>query len=723
MDNDQAIISLLHTLLKTNSFDKIEASDEEKKSAAYALNMCTVSVSQIIDYNDLNIMEQEYDAILNNLNLEHIPKDEALLNILKRILDVITFFRKQDCEKKIIERDYQQKIKDAIWSAVPSISIFASGNPVTVAISLATQIGTGYMNYRRAKAANSLEYDQKNWELYETALEQFNTLRRELFDTAWRLADKYKFDDNYRLTERQITEYNNILMDPDPLCRYEKLDFIKDNFEAYPPFWYFFGHAAAQIAYDDKYKDNNICNTYLSYAIQHFEKYEDINKFNEKNLLREDELYSSCALEHVDLLLKQNKDTENKDTEKIKNLIKAAEKNSGGRNDIMELCAVAYLQIDDQEQAERVLRKLVNSDYNKTVNAQMLSKIYAKKFHNRPNNESEIAFQYKTLAQRCGGEKILYPLESDNEKVFESNQRSFLISSYDQILEAFLNKYYNKYLNIVINNPNIKELSEMFDAFLASVDKLPKTDNFILGNRIRDKIYYNNNNFKHFLEYCNDGKINDDKIFKDIVTDPFMKYVKKYRCYITDCQITEISKLDSIINDFALSEQLNYFLETNETDMAVYSETKPNFITLVYGDYDKNQYKLKKDEIVKNDTAKQNLFQRMYKKPSLYIQGENDFNKYVNNNVPLLKDKIIAILEGKPKDLIFMSAGIYLPDENRYCQYSHIDKKDDKLYIDQFEYSNDYVDIDKLKELIDKLNKNNNDQTPQFIKNIFIENN
>ena len=29
--------------------------------------------------------------LLNNLNLENMPKDEALLNILKQILDTVTF--------------------------------------------------------------------------------------------------------------------------------------------------------------------------------------------------------------------------------------------------------------------------------------------------------------------------------------------------------------------------------------------------------------------------------------------------------------------------------------------------------------------------------------------------------------------------------------------------------------------------------------------------------
>ena len=80
----------------------IEDAEREKRKAAYALNLCTISVSQIIDYEDLNILEQEYEMILNNLNLEKFPKDEPLLHILKQILDTITFFRMYEGDKKIL---------------------------------------------------------------------------------------------------------------------------------------------------------------------------------------------------------------------------------------------------------------------------------------------------------------------------------------------------------------------------------------------------------------------------------------------------------------------------------------------------------------------------------------------------------------------------------------------------------------------------------------------
>ena len=118
---------------------KTEMSAAARQKAVYALNLCMVSISQIIDYSDLYVLEQEYEGILNNLNLENMPKDEALLDILRQILDTITFFRIQEGEKKFIEQEYQSRMKTAIWSAVPNCGvILACAEPKASIVEITT---------------------------------------------------------------------------------------------------------------------------------------------------------------------------------------------------------------------------------------------------------------------------------------------------------------------------------------------------------------------------------------------------------------------------------------------------------------------------------------------------------------------------------------------------------------------------------------------------------
>ena len=367
---------------------------DEKIKAAYALNLCTVSVSQILDYNDLNVMEQEYEAILNNLNLENMPHDEALLEILKQLLDTITFFRIDAGDKKMIERQYKDKMKNAIWDAVPNLGLLvAGGNPVTVAISLASQIGIGYMNYRKSKASNQLDYDMQMWRLQRTAIEQINALQRELFDTAWRLADTYGFEDELRLTERQIKHYDDILMDSNVLRRYDRLESIKDNFVAYPPFWYQLGSTANEIWRNESLSiTDDTRQYYREKAKEYFKQYWDSNKYP---LLREDQLASSCALEYADLLIE---DDAERDT--IIELLDKSVKYAGNAWDVLQLAAIGYMRIDAKDKAIPALRVLVNENYNSSVNAQLLSGIYINDYVNNKNNIAQSMYESLALVSK-----------------------------------------------------------------------------------------------------------------------------------------------------------------------------------------------------------------------------------------------------------------------------------------------------------------------------------
>ena len=413
-----------------------EITDEIKRRAAYALNLCTVSVSQIIDYNDENILEQEYETILNNLNLENMPKDEALLNILKQILDTVTFFRIQEGDKAFIEKEYQHKMKNAIWAGVPNFGlIVAGGNPFTMALSLASQVGIGYMNYRKAKAENELDKEKQEWQLQRAAIEQLNGLRRELFDASWRLADRYGFKDEYRLTERQISQYNKILMDPDDYRRYERLEAVSQCFVAYPSFWYHYGHAAnciAQKAIRDE--EVEVYEKYKGLAIKHFDKYMNSDKYA---LLREDQITSSCALEYIDLL-----DIE-EDAIKIKELLDRAIKMSGQACDILQLCAIDYLRISEINSAVELLKYLVNENYNAVTNAQLLSSIYVSGIVEDCN--PLLIADYKILQKKIPTE-LLFPYPEENEDietlkgVFVSRQRDALYQKYAYVIRNYYEK-------------------------------------------------------------------------------------------------------------------------------------------------------------------------------------------------------------------------------------------------------------------------------------------
>lgn len=426
--------------------------EDEKLRAAYALNLFAVSVSQIIDYNDKNVLEQEYNAILNNLNLEQMPKDDTLLDTVKTIMDTITYFRMSEGDKEIIDLEYQNKMKNAIWTAVPSVStIFAprKHTAIGLALTLATQVGTGYMNYRRHKAEYQLEREKEYWQLKRGAIDQLNGLQKDLFDTAWRLADKYGYPDEYRLVGNQLHEYNAILMDDNPIRRYNRLEAIKEKFSAYTPFWYQIGSTANSI-YRDETIDLDVAtrNLYRDYALDHFSTYERLNKFN---VLRYDVLTSSWALEYVDLL-DLNDDIARQKAEK---LVSIAERYAGTTHkDALELCAYAYLKLNDRNNAERLFSVLVNEGYNVAINAKILSGFYIQKMQ-IPETATEAERQYNVLKLIVKPDDML-PLPAAGTDLENWNpdwgkKELFQVNDYLPLKDARFLKVQNKE-NLTISN-------------------------------------------------------------------------------------------------------------------------------------------------------------------------------------------------------------------------------------------------------------------------------
>ena len=229
----------------------LKRSDQRKMRAAMALNMCTASVSEIIAKNNVIAMEREYDNILNNLNIESCVKDEALLKVMRKLLDAISFFRLNDMERKRLEKRRERHMGgtmlEKMLSAGPSIFIAGTMNPMALATTAAVVGASMYANKKKEDGKEQEKFEDKMWELERSAIEQLHALRVELFETAWRLSDAYEFKDEWRLSEKQIEWYNETRSEYDPFLRFKKLDQRRADFSVYPHFWYELGCAALEI--------------------------------------------------------------------------------------------------------------------------------------------------------------------------------------------------------------------------------------------------------------------------------------------------------------------------------------------------------------------------------------------------------------------------------------------------------------------------------------------
>ena len=480
--------------IKVNQDKSICEHDQLK--AAYALNLCTVSVSQIVDYKDLNVLEQEYELILNNLNLHNMPKDQALLHILRQILDTVTFFRIYEGDKMMLEKKYQQKIKNAIWNAIPSFALVAFGDPYTFAMSMIASVGMGYMNYRKEKANTLTEREEQEWTLQRSAIEQFNALRRELFDTAWRLSDSYEFDDKYRLTESQISQYNSILMDSIPLRKYERLNSIKDNFEAYPPFWYYLANAAMDVVNvyknETAFGDNtSAINKYTQLAEQNYQKYLD----KDIDLLRNNYIRSACDLEYAALLLDSLPRIEENEKKlrlcKINYLIDDAIKHCGSKLDILQIASIYYLKINKAEEATKHLRKLVIENYNTKTNSQLLSFIYLQETVFDTNKFKPNTLKYKELVQFTDRTNLIPWVDSEKELTKEHLRNINELFLNNQKNKLYFHKEIISYNKELYNRHNMVDVDDAF--FEDTIDARKERDEEY------KKLYSREDEWKRFI--------------------------------------------------------------------------------------------------------------------------------------------------------------------------------------------------------------------------------
>lgn len=477
-----------------------QLSQDEMIKVAYALNLCAVSVSQIIESKDIVVLKQEREYILNNLNMQNFVKHPALLDVLKRVLSTITYLEIQAGDLSFVEKEYQHKMKNAIWSALPSPgAFFAGGDPVSIAIAVATQIGTGYMNYRRNKNQYALDREKSEWELRRHEIEQLEGLRAQLFEASWKLSSDFNFDDKYRLTLKQLSRFSTALLEPDSLKRFEMLDVLSDKFSAFPPFWYYKGNAAMEVYRDQTGRYREFADEYRLKALEAYKKF-DTHYFE---FLREDVIAASCCIEHISLL-----DPAANDYDKcVEELLRKALQLAGENYDVLQQSVLVSLRLGKINDVIIPLREMIANSYNIGFNWILLGRIYLEqkkhveyeklrsivgsdyilpwiddtaKWERKllESRKPDLAEEYRAMAQRIVNEIKLKKAKADTRGIYDRFQlvsaafQNYCVSEKKIMADMFANAADK--LEQVIVNTNDKTLGDKLNDFYSECEKITK---------------------------------------------------------------------------------------------------------------------------------------------------------------------------------------------------------------------------------------------------------
>ena len=356
------ILTIVTAITVNNAHGSV---DEETLLSALALNYCRNSLVKIQSYNDRIVLDEEYNNIINNIDLSKI-RDEEIIELLEELMDTLSFYKLKEGDEKRLVAKYEKKVADAFYSSfsgVTNIIYVGGGNPYAMAAAAVTQIGGAYANYRNNLVEYREELDDELWKLEKEAIEQLNDIQKRFLRNSWLLMQKREIPDIWRLTDLQLSEYVDILKDEDVSRKLRKLERRTKYFEAYPPYWYYFGLTSLESNRKPE-------------AIQSFNKFEDVHK----GFFREDNVYISVLMNKV-VLMDSGKDK----VEVLDYLSKMVnESTRDWRKNLF--AALKYAELEHYDEAKELLQINIDNKHQISLHMRLMGEIYITERDNQKFN-------------------------------------------------------------------------------------------------------------------------------------------------------------------------------------------------------------------------------------------------------------------------------------------------------------------------------------------------
>ncbi len=351
----------------TAGVDELSAANKDAILDTIAqINHINWVVNVIKSYNNVIVLEEEYEKISpGNLYLDRIPDEETLGRITK-MLDTLYSLRKDDRQMKKWRMDFREsrdrKIRDHKHKATKEAVDTITGqvkeccslwdwatNPLG---SIANVVGTAF-NMAHYSVGLHNDYDNFVYELDKTAkdrqfdfdgekLDLLHNQNKEILQDQWQFIRRYNLDDRLRVSDVDIKMLLNCLKNDNPAWIFTRLYPMRERFSLFPEYWYYLSCAAMETGH---FKEGlEACDTFF--------------KVN-RGLFRDDPMAGTVAFNKAFMLpkIKENKPEVRRCLElawtKNANVIR-------GDWQLDYLAAIMYKGVfDDQSKAEMMLEHAI----------------------------------------------------------------------------------------------------------------------------------------------------------------------------------------------------------------------------------------------------------------------------------------------------------------------------------------------------------------------------
>ena len=200
--------------------------EEMVQEAVLLINHINWVVSNITNYNNVIVLEEEYESIsINDLVLTSI-NDDVTITLIRKIMRTIKDARINEGDRKILQEVYDIETANAIYDSIPPVSTIISPNILSLSINLIQSSASSYANFKRIQGQLSMRLKKDTWDLDKDKLKYLNDLNEELLQQQWELTKRYNFPDYWRVSPKDITTLIDRLKDDNNQLFYGRFELV-----------------------------------------------------------------------------------------------------------------------------------------------------------------------------------------------------------------------------------------------------------------------------------------------------------------------------------------------------------------------------------------------------------------------------------------------------------------------------------------------------------------